>query len=169
MNVSHPPRESEKTSRIMRSVRNTDTVAELALRRRLWRNGLRYRVRSNLIGKPDIVFPRDRLAVFVDGDFWHGNSWRVRGLASLEAQFPNNTEWWVKKITGNVARDQAVTEALEASGWCVLRLWESSVLDDPNRAAEMVFRILRPAEAFRPQQVSPIEKRRRGSVGRARP
>ncbi|MGH2484685.1 MAG: hypothetical protein ACRDHE_01605, partial [Ktedonobacterales bacterium] len=79
-----------------------------------------------------VVFLRARLAVFVDGDFWHGNAWRLRGMSSFEEQFrfKSNPEWWEKKIRGNMERDREVTQALEASGWRVARLWESDVLRD---------------------------------------
>src|ERR1700747_3217921 len=87
------------TSRMMAAVRNKNTKAELALRRALHRRGLRYRLHpSDVFGRPDIVIRSRGLAVFVDGDMWHGNAWRVRGLSSLEDLFPNNTEFWTKKI-----------------------------------------------------------------------
>ncbi len=90
-----------------------------------------------------MVIRAKRLAVFVDGDFWHGNAWRLRGLPSIEAQFPTNTEWWTAKIRRNVERDREVTEQLEASGWRVVRVWESDVLRDPGSAAEQVLDKLR--------------------------
>ena len=116
------------TSKIMASVRSKDTKPEIAVRRALWARGYRYRVHfDGLPGKPDIVFTRARLAVFIDGDFWHGNTWRIRGLNSLEELFPTRTEWWVNKIRGNIERDEEVNRLLRELGWTVLRVWESDV------------------------------------------
>lgn len=115
----------------MRKVKSTNSSAELTLRRALHQRGLRYRLHvRGLPGKPDIVFPSHRVAVFVDGDFWHGRQWRARGLPNLEAQFRSNREYWVRKIEGTVARDQRVTAELEQLGWIVVRLWETDILRD---------------------------------------
>jgi len=125
-------RDPSVTSRIMSSVRNRDTKPELALRRALWRRGLRYRLKTTVHGKPDIVFPGARVAVFVDGDFWHGNAWRVRGLPTFESQFDqmNNGQFWHDKLTANMARDAEVTVSLTAAGWLVYRVFESRLAGD---------------------------------------
>jgi DNA mismatch endonuclease, patch repair protein len=123
----------------MARVRSKDSRAELELRRALHARGVRFRLHaSDIFGRPDLVIRKYRLAVFVDGDFWHGNAWRLRGLASLEAQFPARTEWWAAKIRRNIERDEQVTTALESDGWRVVRLWESEVLRDPENAAARV-------------------------------
>ena len=150
----------------MGAVRNRDSTAELAVRRRLWANGIRYRLNVKLPGKPDLVFPGRKVAVFIDGDLWHGNSWRVRGLPSLEAQFPNRTEWWVAKIRRNMARDAEVNEQLARAGWNVLRFWESDVLKDPNAVAKTIARTTRCLEKiFVELPPSQREKKRLSSVG----
>lgn len=164
---ARPRRDAALTSRMMASVRSRDSAAELAVRRRLWLNGLRYRLQSGLPGRPDIVFPRQKVAVFIDGDLWHGNSWRVRGLPSLEAQFPTRTAWWVEKIKRNMARDAAVNDQLRAAGWTVLRYWESEVLADPNRVSADIAVQVRGEQlpGFRSHELTAIERRRLGSVG----
>ncbi|MBA2595541.1 MAG: very short patch repair endonuclease [Chloroflexia bacterium] len=150
----------------MAAVRNRNSTAELAVRRRLWANGLRYRLNVKLPGKPDLVFPARRVAVFIDGDLWHGNSWRIRGLPSIEAQFPTRTEWWVAKITRNMQRDREVNEQLILAGWAVLRYWESDALADPNAVARAIATHVRGAEPteFRVFEMTRIERRRLGSV-----
>lgn len=150
----------------MATVRNRNSTAELAVRRRLWANGLRYRLHAKLPGRPDIVFPGSRIAAFIDGDLWHGNSWRVRGLPSLEAQFPNRTEWWVSKIRRNIERDSEVNRQLEQSGWTVLRYWESAALADPNAVARgIATRVRQSGEfVFRDLATNEVERRRLGSV-----
>lgn len=138
------PRDSAVTSRMMAHVRNKDSKAELALRRALYARGLRYRLHARDVpGRPDVVIRSRRLAVFVDGDMWHGNEHKRRGLSCLADLFPTRTEWWVKKIERNMRRDQEVNEQLSAAGWTVVRIWESEVLDDPQMAADRVLHALR--------------------------
>ena len=125
-------RDPSVTSRIMSAIKSKDSKAEVLLRHRLWKEGFRYRKHDKrLPGKPDLVFPGAKLIVFVDGDFWHGNAWRLRGLPSLEALFPTRTEWWVNKIQRNMNRDRESDALLTAAGWHVIRVWESDVLKDP--------------------------------------
>jgi DNA mismatch endonuclease (patch repair protein) len=132
------------TSRMMAAVRGKDTKAEMALRRALHRRGLRFRLHAKDVpGRPDIVIRSRRLAVFADGDMWHGNAWRLRGLDRLEDMFPNNTEFWTKKIRRNMERDREVTAQLAERGWTVVRLWESDILADPEAAATKVLDALR--------------------------
>jgi DNA mismatch endonuclease (patch repair protein) len=129
---------------MMAAVRNKDSKAELALRRDLHARGLRFRLHARDVpGRPDLVIRKYRLAVFVDGDFWHGNAWRLRGLARLEDQFPSNRDFWVPKLRRTIERDKEVTAALKAKGWTVIRLWESEVLADPPAAADRVEHALR--------------------------
>ena len=118
----------------MSSIKQKDTEPELLLRRALWKKGLRYRKNlKTLPGKPDVVFTKERIAVFCDGDFWHGHNWALRGLSSLEEELSSYSVFWQEKITSNVARDKEITAALEKEGWVVLRFWESDIrnnLDD---------------------------------------
>jgi DNA mismatch endonuclease (patch repair protein) len=103
--------------------RSRDTKPELLLRRALWAAGLRYRTRTGVRGKPDVVFTRARVAVFVDGCFWHA-------CPQHYCEPLSNAEYWKRKIERNRERDAAVTSALEADGWTVLRFWEHEVMTD---------------------------------------
>ncbi|GAA1683330.1 very short patch repair endonuclease [Glycomyces endophyticus] len=138
-------RDPKVTSRIMAAVRNRDTKPEVELRSALWRRRLRFRVRTKLFGKPDIVFPGSRVVVFVDGDFWHGNAWRVRGLPSFEAQFKrmNNPEFWKTKLEANMARDSAVNSKLSSDGWYVYRVFESRLTKDLDGVADEIEKLVR--------------------------
>lgn len=134
-----PRRDPQVTSRIMSRVRDRDSRAELALRRALHRQGVRYRLQArDVVGRPDLVIRRLKVAVFVDGDMWHGNEHRRRGLARIEDLFPTNTDWWAAKIRSNIERDQRVTQELESAGWTVVRIWESTIHADPEAAATRV-------------------------------
>jgi DNA mismatch endonuclease, patch repair protein len=138
-------RDPATTSQIMRAVRSKNTRPELTLRRALHARGARYRLHaSDVPGCPDIVVRSRQVAIFVDGDLWHGNpaEWKRRGRSNLAEMFPNRTMWWVEKIQRNVARDRKVDDLLAATGWTVLRLWASDVLSDPERCAELVVGVL---------------------------
>jgi len=118
--------------------RRRDTAPEVALRRELHRRGLRFFVdRAPLTGlrrRADLVFPRRRLAVYVDGCFWH--------RCPVHATDPkNNSEWWAAKLAGNVARDRDTDARLAAAGWTVVRIWEH---EDPLVAADRVQNALTP-------------------------
>jgi DNA mismatch endonuclease, patch repair protein len=131
---------SQAASRAKKRNQGGKTRAELTLRRELWRRGLRYRVKiAGLLGKPDIIFPKAQLAVFVDGDFWHGRNWLVLKEALSRRA---NSGYWIPKIDSNRNRDLDVTAELESLGWCVLRFWETEVLADIDRCATIVQRAL---------------------------
>ncbi|MCA1703829.1 MAG: very short patch repair endonuclease [Actinobacteria bacterium] len=149
---SRTPRDPAVTSRMMARVRSKDSKAELALRRTLHARGFRYRLHGkDILGRPDIVNRSRRLAIFVDGDMWHGNEHRRRGLASLAELFPTRTEWWVEKIKANMRRDHEVTTKLREQGWTVIRLWESEVLADPDGAAQHVLDASQPDAVANPR------------------
>jgi DNA mismatch endonuclease (patch repair protein) len=113
--------------------RKTDTRCEVKLRSLLWRAGARFRKDvPSLPGRPDIVFRQARLIVFCDGDFWHGNCWSSRREKLARGV---NAEYWVGKIEANMARDRLQTAQLEASGWTVLRIWESAIHAAPMAIA----------------------------------
>jgi DNA mismatch endonuclease (patch repair protein) len=118
-------RTPEQRRRIMQAVRSKDTGPELAVRRALFRLGHRFRLhRKDLPGKPDIVLPRYRLAIFVHGCFWHGHGCRYGQLPKARLDF------WGPKIARNQARDAANTAAMEALGWRVLTVWQCQTRDD---------------------------------------
>lgn len=120
------------TSARMSRQRRTGTAPETALRSELHRRGLRYFVdRAPLRGqrrRADLVFPRRKIAVYVDGCFWH--------CCPEHATYPkNNAEWWADKLAGNVARDRDTDTRLAEEGWLVVRVWEH---EDPATAADRV-------------------------------
>jgi DNA mismatch endonuclease (patch repair protein) len=121
---------SPETSRRMAKVRQKGTDAEIALRRELYRRSLRYRVDYEVLKKPrrvaDVAFPGLRVAVFVDGCFWHG--------CPEHASWPKqNAEFWRQRIEANRLRDADTNERLRSMGWTVLRFWEH---ESPVEAAE---------------------------------
>jgi DNA mismatch endonuclease, patch repair protein len=131
---------SPEASRSKRSNRSTGTTPEIVLRTALSRHGLRYRLHArDLAGRPDIVFRRARVVVFVDGDFWHGRGWKRR-KAKLAAG--SNASYWVKKIEANRRRDLMYNRLLRQAGWLILRFWETDVKNDPKTLAGAIARIV---------------------------
>lgn len=110
----------------MRRVHSKDTTPELLVRKLAHSLGYRYRLhRKDLPGKPDLVFPGKKKIIFVHGCFWHGHKCK-RGDRTPK----NNRQYWVKKIKGNVERDKKQRDALIASGWSVLTIWECEVRNE---------------------------------------
>lgn len=129
------PSSPEASARLAR-VRQKDTAAELRLRRTLHARGLRYRLHVPLLEKPrrvaDIVFRRRKLAIFVDGCFWHGCP--QHGTSSK-----SNADFWRDKIETNKKRDLDTNQRLTAAGWRVLRVWEH---EDAEDAADRIMEAL---------------------------
>ncbi|WP_138904981.1 very short patch repair endonuclease [Streptomyces albidochromogenes] len=114
-----------------------DTAAEIAVRKLLHAAGLRYRVNVPVPGMPrrtiDIAFSRAKIAVFLDGCFWHG--------CPQHATHPKaNADWWRTKLDKNMTRDRETTQHLEAQGWTVLRFWEHESAETVGRAVEQARR-----------------------------
>jgi DNA mismatch endonuclease (patch repair protein) len=130
-----PPASSPDALRRMKAARQRDTNPELALRRELHRMGLRYRVDERPLPgirrRADVTFRSARVAVFVDGCFWHGCP--EHGTSPKA-----NAQWWRDKIDRNRARDVDTDRRLAEAGWRVVRLWEHDVKRDPRAAAELV-------------------------------
>jgi len=123
-----PTPKNEHVSRQMSRMPRQNTKPELILRRELHGRGLRFRIHAQLPGHPDLAFTRAKIAVFVDGCFWHGCS--EHGVLPK-----NNREWWRAKIDGNLRRDRAKDEALAVLGWDVVHVWEH---ESPKTAADRV-------------------------------
>ena len=124
---------TEKRSAVMRRVKGRDTTPELTVRQALTRLGARYRLhREDLPGKPDIVLPGRRLALFVHGCFWHGHDC-ARGARVPKA----NRDYWVAKVGRNRARDLVSREALAALGWRVETIWECDLKDEAALRARL--------------------------------
>ncbi len=113
----------KQRSYCMSQIRGKHTKPEVLLRKILWVRGVRYRLDSKLIGRPDLIFPGKKVAVFVDGCFWH--------RCPIHYILPKTrTEFWEAKIQGNVERDTKNNILLQESGWAVIRLWEHEVEQD---------------------------------------
>lgn len=136
--VPYPEPKDEAATKVGKANRRSDTKPELRLRSALHRRGHRYRkdLLLRLDGvrvRPDVVFTRCKVAVFVDGCFWHG--------CPDHQHIPkSNHEYWVPKLAANVERDRTVNRALTSQGWRVVRIWEHSDLDVAVSAVEDALR-----------------------------
>lgn len=118
---------TEQRHHNMSRIRSKDTKVEVLLRKVMWEKGLRYRKNyAALPGKPDIVLTRQKIAIFIDGDFWHARGHKE----NPGEQVATNQDFWKKKLARNVERDREVNDELTEAGWLVLRFWESDIEKD---------------------------------------
>ena len=137
MSATAPDSSSSAVSERMRRQRAQDTDIEVDLRREIHRRGLRFRVHARVpdVGRvrPDVVFPTERVAVFVDGCFWH----RCPDHGSAPK---SNRIWWQEKLDANVERDSRFDRELQQAGWEVIRVWEHENLSEAARSVEKAVR-----------------------------
>lgn len=130
MTKLRPPTPTRR--KIMQSVRQRDTAPEMRLRRALWRVGIRYRVNRRIANvRPDLCFPRQKVAVHVDGCFWHG-------CPRHYTRPRNNAEFWAAKLRDNQERDRRQTRRLEEAGWRVLRFWTCEINENVDGVVDVI-------------------------------
>lgn len=123
----------EQRLRNMRHIRSKDTKPEILLRKALWHKGYRYRKNwKALPGKPDIAITKHKIAVFCDGEFFHGKDFDIKKKPAT------NPGYWEAKITRNMKRDQKVDAELKGLGWRVVRFWGRDILADPDACVRAV-------------------------------
>ena len=121
----------------MSRIRSADTSLEMKVRRYLYAEGYRYRTGFRLRGRPDIVFPRRKIAVFVNGCFWHMHGCRLSSIPSTRRDF------WEAKLTGNKIRDRNNVVMLEKEGWKVVTIWECKIEDSLEKAILPLLKLLK--------------------------
>ena len=121
-------------SKIMKSIRSSQTKPELNLRKALSTVGIRYRMNvKKLKGSPDIVIKKSKVAIFVDGEFWHGYKWDEK-----RKKIKSNRKFWIPKIERNMQRDKEVNRELKKQGWKVIRIWEHQIKKDLNKSIQRI-------------------------------
>lgn len=127
----------EQRRKNMQNIRSSNTKIEILLRKALWHKGYRYRKNyKKLPGKPDIAFTKYKIAIFCDGEFFHGKDWEV---LKPRLEKSNNSEFWISKISRNRERDDEVNKQLLSLGWTVIRFWGDDIkknLDECVRVIE---------------------------------
>lgn len=120
----------------MQNIRSKDTAIEVKLRKALWKSGIRYRKNyDRLPGKPDIAITKYRIAIFCDGEFFHGKDWDQLQEKLINS---NNSEYWLKKIARNIERDREVDSLIKSMGWTVLRFWGKDIKQDIDICVSVV-------------------------------
>lgn len=139
----------EARSKNMSAIHSKDTKPEIVLRKALWNKGYRYRKNlSTLPGKPDIVLTKYKICIFVDSEFFHGkgfsSDYQSRKYHSLEEQLQhsNHSEFWLKKIQGNMKHDREVDAELNGMGWKVIRFWSKDVLHNSEGCIKTIEEVI---------------------------
>lgn len=133
---------TRQRSKTMSKIRGKNSVPELLLRRALWARNFRFRLhRSDLPGKPDLAIDKYRLAIFVDGDFWHGYQWEHRKPKT-------NTQFWWPKIERNKQRDKFVNQQLTEMGYTVMRFWEHEIRQNLDACINQIVLYVEAARTF---------------------
>ena len=126
----------EQRHRNMQHIRSKDTKIELKLRKALWEKGYRYRKNyKELPGCPDIVLTKYRIAIFCDGEFFHGKDWDV---LKPRLEKSNNSEFWIKKISRNMERDDEIDKQLLFRDWTVIRFWGKDILKNTDECIRVI-------------------------------
>lgn len=127
----------EQRRRNMRNIKSKDTRAEVILRKTLWHKGYRYRKNwKELPGKPDIAITKYRIAIFCDGEFFHGKDYHIKKKPET------NAEYWERKILYNIKRDQKVDADLKGLGWHVIRFWSRDIINNLSSCVESIEEII---------------------------
>ena len=133
-----PAAENYKRSYTMSRIKSKNTTIEVSLRKALWGSGIRYRKNyRKLPGTPDIAITKYGIAVFCDGDFWHGKDWEAK-----KHKLRNNREYWIEKIERNIRRDCETNKRLNAMGWTVVRFWGSDIRKDVSGCVEDIKEVI---------------------------
>ena len=130
----------EQRHKNMSRIKNKDTKIELILRKRLWKEGIRYRKNFKVLpGKPDIAITKYKIAIFCDSEFFHGKDWE-----NLQHQLEksSNAEFWKKKIGRNRERDDEINKKLKCLGWTVIRFWGKDILKNPDECVRMIKEVI---------------------------
>lgn len=120
----------------MQHIRSNDTKIEVLLRKALWEKGYRYRKNfKDLPGRPDIVLTKYKIAIFCDGEFFHGKDWEV---LKPRLEKSNNSEYWIGKISKNHQRDDEVNKKLLFMGWTVIRFWGKDIKKNTDECVKVI-------------------------------
>ncbi len=124
----------EQRSYNMSRIRSENTKPEKLMFQLLEKIGCKFKKHYPVIGKPDIAFPEYKVAVFINGEFWHGKNYLTKKNAT--------PEYWIKKIGNNIKRDRLVQRTLRKEGWHIINFWGNDIVRNPDRAINRLFRLL---------------------------
>ncbi|MCM1399350.1 MAG: very short patch repair endonuclease [Clostridium sp.] len=120
----------------MKSIKSKDTKIEVILRKALWKKGLRYRKNYKLLpGSPDIAITKYKIAIFCDGEFFHGKDWEV---LKPRLERGKNSDFWISKISRNRERDDEINKKLLFMGWTVIRFWGNDIKNNTDECIRVI-------------------------------
>ena len=126
----------EQRRKNMQHIKSKDTSIEIALRKALWKKGYRYRKNfKGLPGKPDIAITKYKIAIFCDGEFFHGKDWEVKKPKLMNSK---NSDYWISKIERNMERDHENEQKLLFMGWTVIRFWGKEILKNTDECIKVI-------------------------------
>jgi DNA mismatch endonuclease (patch repair protein) len=126
----------EQRRKNMKSIKGKDTRIEVLLRRALWERGIRYRKNYNMVpGHPDIAITKYKIAIFCDGEFFHGKDWEV---LRPRLENSNNSEFWINKISKNKEHDDEINKQLLYQGWTVIRFWGNDIKKHTDECVKVI-------------------------------
>jgi DNA mismatch endonuclease Vsr len=132
------PLNTEQRRRNMQANKASGTSCEILLAKALWSKGYRYRKNDKTVtGKPDLTFKKLKIAIFADGEFWHGKDWKTK-----KPKISQNKEYWIMKIERNIVRDKSVQLELENKGWTVLRFWQKQIKKELSECIDAIERLI---------------------------
>jgi DNA mismatch endonuclease (patch repair protein) len=130
---------SAKRSDLMRKIRSDKTTPEILLQKALRKENIKFKKNcAAAVGKPDIALINKKIAIFVDGEFWHGYHWKKK-----KQKIKNNRSYWIPKIERNIARDKKNNRELKKAGWRVIRFWQHQVIKDLRKCIQKIKKSLR--------------------------
>lgn len=136
---------TKQRSKTMAKIKGKNTKPEMKLRRALWAKNIRFRIHNkDLPGKPDIVIKKYRLAIFIDGEFWHGYQWEKN-----KKQIKSNRAFWIPKIERNIQKDRSADRELKALGYTVFRFWANEVNKNLDACVNQVMLYIESAKDIR--------------------
>ncbi|MFH1394865.1 MAG: very short patch repair endonuclease [Candidatus Omnitrophota bacterium] len=128
---------TEERSRLMSKIRSNNTKPEVLFRKKLWGSSIRFsRKESTMPEKPDIVLNKHKIAIFIDGEFWHGYRWEEK-----KKKLKANRGYWIPKIGKNILRDRQNNRKLKKAGWKVVRFWEHQINKDTEKCLQKIKKI----------------------------
>ena len=128
----------------MSAIKSKNTQPEKLFEKELRKTKIKFKKHYPIEGKPDFVILNKKIAVFIDGDFWHGNNWRLRGFKNRAQELNGYKKFWSDKILNNIKRDKKVNANLRKAGWKVIRLWEHKLKMNPIKSFEKFRKIAEP-------------------------
>ncbi len=130
---------TKQRSLLMQKIKSTKTTPEISLQKSLRKEGLKFKINyKGLPGNPDIVLPKKKVSIFVDGEFWHGYRWREK-----KKKIKANRAYWLPKIERTILRDRRNNRKLKKDGWKVIRFWQHQIAKDLPKCIQKIKKIMK--------------------------